>query len=70
MPPLLRILNLPGEASRVVDEVDEPLEPCGLDILDPDLPEVPVRQGTKEHALKHRGGDGQHQFVSLKHDNG
>ena len=68
VPPLLGVLDLPGETPRVVDEVDEPLEARWLDVLHPDLPEVPVRQGTKEHALEHWGGDGEHQLVRLKHD--
>ena len=37
IPPLLWVVHLPAEASRVVDEVDQPLEPCWFDIFNSHL---------------------------------
>ena len=65
MPPLLRVLDLPGESPGVVDEVDQPLEPAGLDVIHPNLPQVPVSQRPEEHGLEHRAGDGEQQLVGL-----
>ena len=37
MPPLLWVVHLPAEASRVVYEVNQPLEPCWFDIFNSHL---------------------------------
>ena len=41
-------------------------ESGGLDIVQLDILEVPVRHRAVEHALKHRGADGEEQLVALR----